>query len=233
LIVGADTSSLDDEVVSGARRPNYRRYWLALYRRRVEIAEQIVAEVLGVWPPRRIYHRLFEPALALSGTLFARGVISYNDEHFITYHTTRLMRRVRHTFVPRRPTGPLALASGVGQESHLIGLRMVCDFLQAANWRIRWLATHERGVFREAVTREASAAVLLSVGRRTGVVPARRIVGELQRIGYGGVIAVGGQAIAQEPELVGEIGADLTARNGLELLRLLRCRGITSQGRKE
>ena len=52
-------------------------------------------------------------------------------------------------------------------------------------------------------------------------------------MGYRGVIAVGGQAIAQEPEWVREIGADLTARNGLELLRVLRCRGITSQARKE
>jgi methanogenic corrinoid protein MtbC1 len=114
----------------------------------------------------------------------------------------------------------------VGQESHLIGLRMVCDFLQAANWRIAWVETHERGVFREAVARHAPAAILLSVGRRVGVAPAHRIVRDLKRNGYGGVVAVGGLAIQQEPELVGGIGADLTARNGLELVRVLRCRGL-------
>lgn len=207
-------------------RPNYRRYWLALYRREVGVAEEIVEGALADWPPRRIYHRLFEPALALSGTLFTRGTIGYRDEHFITYHTTRFMRRVRRTFVPRCTDGPLALASGVGQESHLIGLRMVCDLLQAANWRIAWLATHERGVFRDAVARHRPAAVLLSVGRRAGVVPARRVVRDLRRTGYGGLIAVGGLTIEQEPALVGEIGADLTAPNGLELLRLLRARGL-------
>jgi methanogenic corrinoid protein MtbC1 len=224
---------LDKDAPGEVGRPSYRRYWLALYHRRVDVAERVLDSAMASWPPRRIYNRLFEPALALSGTLFARGVISYNDEHFITCHTIRLMRRVRHLFVPPHPTGPLALASGVGQESHLIGLRMVCDFLQAANWRISWLATHERGVFREAVRREAPAAVLLSVGRRVGVVPAQRIVRELRRIGYGGVIAVGGQAILQEPDLVGVIGAGLTARNGLALLRILRRRGVGSPSRKE
>ena len=217
---------LGEQTSTTTGRPNYRRYWLALYRREVGIAETIVERAIAGWPPRRIYHRLFEPALALSGTLFARGVIGYRDEHFITCHTTRFMRFVRRTFVPRCTDGPLALASGVGQESHVIGLRMVCDFLRAANWRIVWLATHERGVFRDAVACHGPAAVLLSVGRRTGAVPARRVVRDLRRTGYGGVIAVGGLAIGQEPSLVGEIGADLTAGNGLELLRLLRARGL-------
>jgi methanogenic corrinoid protein MtbC1 len=218
-----------DEQATAMRRvgrPNYRRYWLALYRREVGVAAEIVLDAMAQWPPRRIYHRLFEPALALSGTFFARGVIGYGDEHFITYQTLRFMRRVRRTFVPRHTTGLLALASGVGQESHLIGLRMVCDFMRAANWRIEWLSTHERGVFRAAVARHAPAAILLSVGRSVGVVPAQRVVRDLRRTGYRGVIAVGGLAILQEPALVREIGADLTARNGLELVRVLRCRGL-------
>jgi methanogenic corrinoid protein MtbC1 len=222
---------LDEEIRSAVGRPNYRRYWLALYRREVKVASDIVDRTIAEWPSRRIYHRLFEPALALSGTLFARGAIGYVDEHFITYQTVRFMRRVRRTFVPRLTSGPVALASGVGQESHLIGLRMVCDFMQAANWRIAWLATHERGVFREAVARCAPAAILLSVGRRVGVVPARRVVGDLRREGYAGVVAVGGLAIQREPELVEEIGADLTARNGLELVRVLRGRGLGRRAR--
>src|SRR6478752_6931659 len=123
-------------VRGGARRPNYRRYWLALYRRDVVGAERVVEEALVAWSPQRIYLRLFEPALNLSGTLWARGRITHDDEHFVTHHTLRLMRRVRRQFVPLETDGPLAVATGVGQESHLIGLRMVCDFLRWANWRI-------------------------------------------------------------------------------------------------
>src|SRR4051812_23226428 len=109
--------------------PGHRRYWLALYRRDVALAEQIVERAAKLWTPQRVYLRLFEPALALSGTLWERGRITHHDEHFVTHQTLRLMRRVRRQFVPAETFGPLALVTGVGQESHLVGLRMVCDFL--------------------------------------------------------------------------------------------------------
>src|SRR4029079_12528615 len=100
----------------------------------VEAAHRVVAAAMRRWPPQRIYLRLFSPALALSGTLWARGSITHQDEHFVTHHTLRFMRQVRRRFVPPTgSTGPLAVATGVGQESHLIGLRMVCDFLAWAH----------------------------------------------------------------------------------------------------
>ncbi len=124
---------------------SYRRYWLRLYKRDVMGAESYVDEALRVWSPQRIYMRLFQPALALSGTLFAKGRVGYGDEHFVTYQTLRFMRRVRRQFVPEETSGPLAMASGVGQDSHVIGLRMVCDFLKWANWRIHWLIIQRPG----------------------------------------------------------------------------------------
>src|SRR5688572_23531910 len=87
-------------------RPNHRRYWLTLYRRDVAAASQLVDDALRVWPPQRIYLRLFEPALILSGTLWARGAITHHDEHFVTHHTLRFMRRVRRRFVPLETDGP-------------------------------------------------------------------------------------------------------------------------------
>jgi hypothetical protein len=162
----------------------------------------------------------------LSGTLFARGRIGYRDEHFVTYHTQRLLRRrVRRGFVVPRPTGPLALATGVWQESHVIGLRMVCDFLQHDNWRIDWYPSNDRATVRDLTRRLRPAAVLLSVGLDRGVEPARRVAHELRhRAGYDGLIAVGGAAINRDPSLVAAVGADLTAANGLELVRKLRGR---------
>jgi methanogenic corrinoid protein MtbC1 len=202
------------------------RYWMALYRRDVRAAEAIVEDWLAREPPQRVYLRLLEPALSLSGTLFARGRIGFRDEHFVTYHTLRFLRRVRRAFVVPRPTGPLALATGVWQESHLIGLRMVCDFLQHDNWRIDWFPSNDRATVRDLTRRRRPAAVLLSVGLDRGVEPARRLVGELrQRAGYDGLIVVGGAAVNRDPEaLLKTIGADLTATNGLELVRRLRAR---------
>ena len=90
-------------------RLTYRRYWMALYRRDVARAEAIVEQCLKAWKPQHVYLRLFEPALNFSGTMWAKGCITYQDEHFVTYHTLRLLRRVRHRFVPAETYGPLAM----------------------------------------------------------------------------------------------------------------------------
>ena len=206
------------------QRPNYRKYWLALHRREVAAAERIVDEALRQWKPERIYLRLFEPALGLSGKLWAAGAISYRDEHFITYHTSRLMRRVRHRWVPAETFGPLAVVTGAGQESHLVGLRMVCDFLQADNWRVHWLSSNHRATVREAAANLKPDAFLISIGLDDGLLSAGRMIQELRLTGFDGPVVVGGAAINRDRCRVQMLGADLTALNGLQLVRLLRPR---------
>jgi methanogenic corrinoid protein MtbC1 len=205
-------------------QPDYRRYWLALYRRDVAAAERIIDHALKHWKPERIYLRIFEPALGLSGRTWAAGAITYHDEHFVTYHTARLMRRVRRRWVPRETFGPLALVTGAGQESHLLGLRMVCDFLQASNWRIHWLTSNYRGVARRAAAALKPDAFLLSIGLDEALVPAGRLIQEVREAGHTGLVVVGGAAINRDPPRVQALAADLTASNGLHLVRLLRPR---------
>ena len=215
------------ETPGGRRRLNYRRYWSALYHRDVAGAQAILHDALRRWSPQRIYLQVFEPALNLSGTLFARGAINYHDEHFVTYHTLRFMRQVRRRFVPPRTTGPLALATGVEQESHRIGLRMVCDFLQADNWRIHWLASNDRGVVRQSIERFNPSMVMLSMGLDSSVTPSGRLIANLRHQDFRGLIAIGGRAVNCNPSLVEQLGADLTAPNGLRLVRVLRHRFAT------
>jgi methanogenic corrinoid protein MtbC1 len=208
----------------------YRRYWLALCRRDVEGAGRVVEQCLRDWPPQRIYLRLFEPALKLSGTMFAEGRIGYRDEHFITWHTLRFLRTVRRRFVCADPAGPLALATGVGQESHLIGLRMVCDFLQHDGWRVGWYPSTDRATVRDWTRARAPAAVLFSIGLDPGIEPARRLVAELRRGGYRGLVVVGGAAVNRNPAVVEHLGAHFTAINGLDLIRRLRAHGRRGRG---
>ena len=221
-MTGSDlpTMSAAPDTITLADAPlSYRRYWHALYRRDLLQAQAIVERALREWSPQRIYLRLFQPALGLSGTLFQDAKITWQDEHYVTHHTVRFMRQVRRRFVPPETFGPLALATGLEQESHLIGLRMVCDFLQWANWRIHWLSSNERGTLSNAVARLRPDAVLLSLGLDTAVRPAARLIETLRRQQYGGVIAVGGGAVNRNPGIVREIGADLTAPDPLEFLK--------------
>ena len=214
------------EPVEAGERTLYRRYWQALYRRDVTRAEQIFEQCLREWKPERVYLQLFEPALNLSGRLWAAGAIKYQDEHFVTYHTLRFLRRARRRLVPAETTGPLALATAAGQESHLIGLRMVCDFLQADNWRIHWLASNDRSTVRQAARDFRPAALLISIGLDLGLPPARRVIEDVRAVGFEGLVIVGGAAINRDLGRVKAIGADLTAPNGFTLRRLLRKRGF-------
>jgi methanogenic corrinoid protein MtbC1 len=215
--VGEEPEALD--------RTTYRRYWMALYQRDVARAERIVELCLKQWKPEHVYLRLFEPALNLSGKLWAAASISYQDEHFVTYHTLRFLRRARRKLVTRVPDGPLAMATASGQESHLIGLRMVCDFLQAENWQIHWLPSNDRATVRQAAKRQRPEALLISIGLDLGLAPARRIISDVRGAGFEGLVIVGGAAINRDLSRVKQIGADLTAYNGFLLARLLRTRG--------
>jgi methanogenic corrinoid protein MtbC1 len=209
-------------------RLSFRRYWFTLYRRDVATAEHIVREALARVGPRRIYHRLFYPALALSGTLFARGSIGYCDEHFVSHHTLRLMRRVRHAMLADSPPleSPPTPAVGIAVGGHSVGLQMVCDCLAWGNWRVRLLDTPERGLMRAAVQEQNPRAVLISIGLERGIGPAGRLIDDLRRTGYPGVVALGGRSVIARPELVQSLGADLTAPNGTVLLRRFQQMGI-------
>jgi methanogenic corrinoid protein MtbC1 len=206
-------------------RTTYRRYWMALYQRDIARAGRIVDQCLKQWKPEHVYLRLFEPALNLSGKLWAGASISYRDEHFVTYHTLRFLRLARRKLVTRPPDGPVAMATASGQESHLIGLRMVCDFLQADNWQIHWLPSNDRTTVRQAAKRLRAEALLISIGLDLGLPPAKRIIADVRGAAFEGLVIVGGGAINRDPSRVQQIGADLTAFNGFLLTRLLRSRG--------
>jgi methanogenic corrinoid protein MtbC1 len=216
-----------ERIESDVGRLSYKRYWMALYKRDVERAERIVELCLKLWKPERVYLRLFEPALNFSGQMWAAGCISHQDEHFVTYHTLRLIRRVRRQFVPAETYGPLAMATSSAQESHVIGLRMVCDFLQSENWRIHWLSSNDRATLRQAAGRLRPQAMLISIGLDVGLAPARRMIGELRGSGYEGLVVVGGAAINRDTTRVQALGADLTAPNGAMLVRQLRLRRVS------
>ncbi len=204
------------------RAGTYRRYWAALLRRDVPQARDIVRLQLQQLTAQQIYMRLFLPALNLSGVKWAAGEISHRDEHFITYNTLRLMRIVRREMVVENPTGHVVIAAGVAQESHRIGLRMCCDFLQSDNWRIVWLRGTERAVLREAIAEHKPDMLMFSIGMQQGIEPTRRLIQEARRSRFHGTVAVGGRAILENRAIVEAMGADLTADNALQLLRKVK-----------
>ena len=132
----------------------------------------------------------------------------------------QILRRKMRT---QNADGPLAIATGVGQDSHCIGLHMVSDILRTDGWQIHMLSTSERGVLGQAIKAFPGAkALLLSIGYAEVLPVATRLVSHARREGFQGLVAIGGRGVMAEPKALAITGADLTGLNGLDLLQQLR-----------
>ncbi len=204
--------------------PDHRRYWLSLLNRDVDAARAIVEQALETLRPGQVYLRLIMPALNLSGGQFFLKKITYEQEHFITWHTVCFMRTiVRRQIAPVPVDGPIAIATGVGQDSHRVGLQMVCDILRTDGWQIRMLETNERGVLTECLRQNpAASALLISIGYTQAIPLARRLITHARRMGFGGTVCIGGRAVVGAPDVLALTGSDMTGVNGLDILQRLR-----------
>jgi MerR family transcriptional regulator, light-induced transcriptional regulator len=86
---------------------------------------------------RELYLDVFAPALREVGRLWALGEMSVGEEHAFSEATQRLMSQYSASAgaaSPARSIGLRCVAVSPSGEAHLIGVRMVVDFLAAAGW---------------------------------------------------------------------------------------------------
>ena len=114
-------------------------YFELLQKEGIGAARARLREALdGGMDRKEIYLRVFAPALREVGRRWAAGLLSVGDEHAFSEATQRLMAH----FAP----GPGSLAPGRGRclvlaangELHVIGARMVADFLSLAGFDVRF-----------------------------------------------------------------------------------------------
>jgi methanogenic corrinoid protein MtbC1 len=119
--------------------------------------------------------------------------------------------------VPPLPSSRALLASLAG-DHHTLGLRLVGDLLRRRGWVATDLPAAPQAEIIAAVRREAFDLFGLSVACDAGIGQAADLVAAVRRVSRNPAIRVlvGGPAFAGRPELVTEVGADATARDGLE-----------------
>ena len=103
-----------------------------------ELIEGLSRGTMGI---RRTYLEVLEPALKEVGRLWAHGELSVGEEHIISEATERIMSRIFSLEeAPREEPGEMSCCVlAVSSEQHLIGPRMVSDFLHMDGWRVRFL----------------------------------------------------------------------------------------------
>lgn len=168
-------------------------------------------------PMLEIYQELLAPAMALVGTWYKVEAIDEAQEHMASAITERMMSRTVQITGPSRRVGKTCVLGCAANSWHVIGLRMLSDYLRLVGWRTLFLGANvPNHSFVAAVEQHKPNMVLLSVSSDEGLDDALRLTRELSAIRVrksAFAIGVGGGAVTQNPNMFLEAGADFTARD--------------------
>ena len=107
------------------------------WRRDSARARRVVEEALATGAPvPDVYLGVLEPALREVGHRWAMGALNVAEEHYATAVAQSILDALSRQ-LPRAPRdGRLAVVTGSPEEQHVLGARMVADFLEADGWEV-------------------------------------------------------------------------------------------------
>jgi MerR family transcriptional regulator, light-induced transcriptional regulator len=172
-----------------------------------------------------IYLGIFQPALREIGCLWQNNELTVAEEHLATGITQAAMARAyERAFTWRTEWSRTLIAACADVERHEVGLRMLCDLLDLEGWHTTYLgSTVPVESLAAMVRRLRPNVVALSVALsahlprlRAMIAAIRSTLGNEQPL-----IIVGGRPLLDDPSLAERLGADLTAQNAVDAVRLL------------
>jgi methanogenic corrinoid protein MtbC1 len=164
-----------------------------------------------------IYQDIIASAMVSIGHSHRNEQNDTADEHIASAITERMMARVMAKFVPACRQDRTALL-GCGPNSwHVIGLRMVADYLTLCGWKILFLGANiPHRCFLNVVENNEPSLVLVSCVSEEGLDCGLSLVRELSARRSGRpkfVIGVGGPCVCKNRQQFLEAGADFTCSN--------------------
>lgn len=117
-----------------------RRYCDAVVVGDATEARHVVDEAVarGV-PPRTVYLSILVESQRVVGTLWHQGKLSVALEHVASHITIAEMGRIRSVLKRRPPLGKRVAVSCVQGDNHLVGARVIADFLYFDGWEVDFL----------------------------------------------------------------------------------------------
>jgi methanogenic corrinoid protein MtbC1 len=171
-----------------------------------------------------IYVDVITPALYDVGHRWALGDLNVAQEHYATAVAQSLLHVLSDRLLRPPKDGRLAVLSGTPEEQHVLGARMVADFLEADGWEVLLLgAGPPARDLVELVDLERPDLVGLSTST-AGVLPGvAELVGALAELQPRPCIVVGGRFWTAETSAAAtEFGADEVVHDVRRLAARLR-----------
>jgi methanogenic corrinoid protein MtbC1 len=185
--------------------------------------EQTCGDILDVafrahLPMLDIYQDVLAPAMALVGTWYKVEAIDEGQEHMASAITERMMARTVQVMGPTKRHGKIAILGCAPNSWHVIGLRMISDYLRMCGWKALYLGANVP--FRSlvaAVEQHRPHMVLLSVSSVEGIDDTLAMLRELSAMRQAGrgkfILGVGGSIVGAHPGKFASAGADFSAKD--------------------
>ena len=175
---------------------------------------------------RPVYLEVLQPCLYEVGRLWETGAIDVGEEHRISHLVDRHMSELR--FLARdggRADGRRYVCMAAHGDTHLLGARVVADFLELDGWRGGYLGGNLSLRHTLAALEEArpdmlalSATVPQALHSLSDLITSLRARPALRTMR----VLVGGQAFNQEPGLWTRVGADAWAPDAAQAVVVAR-----------
>lgn len=169
-----------------------------------------------------LYLDLLSPAAALLGQYWVDDVCNFADVTIGLVHLQQAMRALEQAFFAGAalagPSGPRAMLLPLPGEQHTFGLGMLADFFRRAGWHT-WSGTvADSAALRAAVAGEWVDVVGFSLACDEMLDPVRREIASVRAASRNRavVVMVGGPPFVADESLARRVGADGTAKDGLQ-----------------
>lgn len=164
-----------------------------------------------------VYQEILAPAMALVGTWYKVEAIDEAQEHMASAITERMMSRTVQISGPIARHGKTAVLGCSASSWHIIGLRMLADYLRLSGWRTLFLGANVPSAsFSAAVCQHKPELVLISCSAMESIDETLGLIREITTLRnpkYTFALGVGGHAVNLYPAKFAAAGADFTAHD--------------------
>lgn len=172
---------------------------------------------------RNLYMDVFQPAMHEIGRLWETNQITVAQEHLATAITQSVMAHLYAHVFAKPPRGRTVVATCIGGELHELGIRMVADFFEMEGWDVYYLGANMPIEDVVSMVNDQNADLLAISATLNNHVPrARDLIHAVRESPIGSKVKIffGGQPINRSPNISQTVGADMTAPDAQEAVRL-------------
>ncbi len=172
-------------------------------------------------PIKALYRYVFHPFQINLGELWHRREITVGQEHLATAATQFIMSLLYDELLATPKKDKSMIGACVGGELHEMGMRMVCDYMEASGWHTYYLGANTPGRGLADLAREKAVdAIALSCTMAYHLPKLKAMIRRLhEELPYIPIL-VGGYPFIIDSELYRKVGADGSAGEFEAVLRL-------------